>query len=142
MTDPMPGWPRDADLAARAVTIVLSVVLAACGTASLREEHTASEPTPSEGSEATRAPASDATDAGTDESASSTEGPEVRQEPRDVATTGLVEHELLAGRFVVTLPSRVALEDDDVLGHAARDGVRGTTATRSRSRAAASRSCS
>lgn len=120
MKDPTPRSPRDADLAARGLALVLGAMLAACGGASPREEPTTSEPSPSAGSETTRVPVTDATDAGNDASTSSAEGPEVREEPRDVAPTALVERELLAGRFVVTLPSEIAFEDDDVLGHGAR----------------------
>jgi hypothetical protein len=120
MKDPMPRSTRDADLAARGIALVLGAMLAACGGASPREEPTTSEPMPSEGSETTRVPATDATDAGIDASTSSAEGPEVSEEPRDVAAPALAEHALLAGRFVVTLPSEITFEDDDVLGHGAR----------------------
>ena len=118
MKDPTPRSPRDADLAARGVALVLGTMLIACGGASPREEPTISEPTPSEGSETTHVAETDAVDAGTDVSTSSAEGPEVSEEPR--AAPALVEHEVLAGRFVVTLPSEITLEDDDVLGHGAR----------------------
>jgi hypothetical protein len=120
MKDPMPRSTRGADLGARGIALVLGAMLAACGGASPREAPTTSEPIPSAGSETTRVPATDATDAGVNASTSSAEGPEVSEEPRDVAAPALAEHGLLAGRFVVTLPSEITLADDDVLGHGAR----------------------